>query len=49
MTKLIAFDLDFTLLNTKKEVTPETMRVLNCAASLGIEIVPVTGRAWCSS
>ena len=46
MTKLIAFDLDFTLLNTKKEVTPETMRVLNCAASLGIEIVPVTGRAW---
>ena len=46
MTKLIAFDLDNTLLNTKKEVSPENMRVLKLAASLGIEIVPVTGRAW---
>ena len=46
MTKLIAFDLDNTLLNTKKEVTPETLRVLKLAAELGIEIVPVTGRAW---
>ncbi|MBQ7214586.1 MAG: HAD family phosphatase [Synergistaceae bacterium] len=46
MTKLIAFDLDNTLLNTKKEVTPETLRVLKCAAELGIEIVPVTGRIW---
>ena len=48
MTKLIAFDLDNTLLNTKKEVTPETFRVLEKAASLGIEIVPVTGRVWSS-
>ena len=46
MTKLIAFDLDNTLLNTKKEVTPETLRVLERAASLGMEIVPVTGRIW---
>ena len=46
MTKLIAFDLDNTLLNTKKEVTPETLRVLKKAAELGIEIVPVTGRIW---
>ena len=46
MTKLVAFDLDNTLLNTKKEVSPENMRVLELAASLGIEIVPVTGRAW---
>ena len=48
MTKLIAFDLDNTLLNTKKEVTPETYRTLECAANLGIEIVPVTGRVWSS-
>lgn len=48
MTKLIAFDLDNTLLNTKKEVTPETLCVLEKAASLGIEIVPVTGRVWSS-
>ena len=46
MTKLIAFDLDNTLLNTKKQVTTETLRVLERAASLGIEIVPVTGRVW---
>ena len=46
MTRLIAFDLDNTLLNTKKQVTPENMRVLELAASLGMEIVPVTGRAW---
>lgn len=46
MTKLIAFDLDNTLLTTKKEVTPETLRVLSRAAKLGIEIVPATGRIW---
>lgn len=48
MTKLIAFDLDNTLLNTKKAVTPDTLRVLTRAADLGIEIVPVTGRVWSS-
>ncbi len=46
MIKLIAFDLDGTLLNTKKEITPETLRILELAASKGIEIVPVTGRFW---
>ena len=46
MIKLIAFDLDNTLLNTKKEVTPQTRKTLERAASLGIEIVPVTGRVW---
>jgi len=48
MTKLIAFDLDNTLLNTKKAVTPDTLRVLARAADLGIEIVAVTGRVWSS-
>ena len=46
MIKLIAFDLDGTLLNSKKEITSETFRVLELAASKGIEIVPVTGRFW---
>lgn len=46
MIKLIAFDLDGTLLNSKKEITPETFRVLELAASKGIEIVPSTGRFW---
>ena len=44
--KLIAFDLDDTILNTKKKLTPETLRVLYRAAELGIEIVPSTGRFW---
>lgn len=46
MINLIAFDLDGTLLNSKKEITPETFRVLELAASKGIEIVPSTGRFW---
>ena len=46
MIKLIAFDLDDTLLNSKKEVTPETFRVLEEASQKGIEIVPATGRFW---
>ena len=44
--KLIAFDLDDTILNTQKKLTPETLRVLYKAAELGIEIVPSTGRFW---
>ena len=44
--KLIAFDLDDTLFNTKKELTPETLETLEKAASMGIEIVPDTGRLW---
>ena len=46
MIKLIAFDLDNTLLNTKKEVTPATFEALDRAAKMGIEIVPATGRFW---
>ena len=44
--KLIAFDLDDTIFNTRKELTPETKRVLYRASELGIEIVPSTGRFW---
>ena len=44
--KLIAFDLDDTLLNSKKELTPETFETLKKAASMGIEIVPDTGRLF---
>lgn len=42
--KLIAFDLDGTLLNTDKKVTEYTKKVLKKAAEKGIEIVPATGR-----
>ena len=44
--KLVAFDLDGTLLNSKKELTPATLEALEKAASMGIEIVPATGRFW---
>lgn len=42
--KLIALDLDGTLLNSRKELTPRTLRALERAAERGIEIVPSTGR-----
>lgn len=44
--RLVAFDLDGTLFNDKKEVTPETFATLKKAAEMGIEIVPATGRFW---
>ncbi|MBQ9904315.1 MAG: HAD family phosphatase [Synergistaceae bacterium] len=44
--KLIAFDLDGTLFNDKKEVTAGTFETLERAAGMGIEIVPCTGRFW---
>lgn len=46
MIKLIAFDLDNTLLNSNKEITPATLETLEAAAKKGIEIVPATGRFW---
>lgn len=44
--KLIAFDLDDTLLNSDKKLTQETFDALEKAASMGIEIVPDTGRLF---
>ena len=42
--KLIAFDLDGTLLTTDKRLTDETRRTLETAADRGILLVPATGR-----
>lgn len=42
--RLIALDLDGTLLNTRKELTEKTLAVLRAAAARGVEIVPTTGR-----
>jgi Cof subfamily protein (haloacid dehalogenase superfamily) len=44
--KLIAFDLDYTLLNDDKEVSERNMRALALAAEKGIHIVPATGRFY---
>ena len=43
---MIAFDLDDTLFNRKKEITPATLEALNEAASKGFELIPATGRFW---
>lgn len=42
--KLIAFDLDGTLLTTEKELTDENKAALERAAEAGIVLVPATGR-----
>lgn len=42
--KLLALDLDGTLLNEKKEITPRTWAALERARSQGVLVVPVTGR-----
>lgn len=44
--KLILLDLDGTLLNSQKEISPENFRVLSRAAEKGIHIVPCTGRFY---
>lgn len=44
--KIIALDLDGTLLNTNKELSRRNYEVLEEAARRGIEIVPTTGRYY---
>lgn len=44
--RLIAFDLDGTLLNSQKRVSKRNRSALEKAASLGIELVPATGRIF---
>ena len=43
---IIALDLDGTLLNSNKELTPGNLAALERAAAAGIEIVPTTGRFY---
>ena len=44
--QIIALDLDGTLLNSRKELTPRSYRALELAAQRGIHIVPTTGRVY---
>lgn len=44
--KLIAIDMDGTLLTSDKELTEENRKILFAAAQKGIEIVPTTGRLY---
>ncbi|KKI89130.1 phosphatase [Bacillus sp. SA1-12] len=45
MTKLIAIDLDGTLLTSKSKISPENLEAIKAARQAGIEIVIATGRA----
>lgn len=42
--KVLALDLDGTLTNTKKEITPRTRAALRRAAEAGVRIVLASGR-----
>ncbi len=42
--KLIAFDMDGTILNDNKNISEYTIKVLNKAAEQGVTLVPITGR-----
>ena len=44
--KILAFDLDYTLLNDKKVIPPENFEALEYAAAKGVYIVPATGRVY---
>ena len=44
--KIIALDLDGTLLDSEKRLSAENQRALERAAAQGIEIVPTTGRIY---
>ena len=44
--RIIALDLDGTLLNSNKALTQRSYRALEAAAAKGIEIVPTTGRFY---
>ena len=44
--KIIAMDLDGTLLDSEKRLSEENRAAIQRAAEMGIEIVPTTGRIY---
>lgn len=48
MIRAVAFDMDDTLLNDQREITPYTLDVLRRAARRGVLIIPASGRAKAS-
>ena len=44
--RLVAMDLDNTLLDRNKQISEHTKEVLQAAADQGVEIVPATGRIF---
>lgn len=46
MIKLIASDLDGTLLTDSKELSQTTVQILDMAVKKGIYVIPATGRSF---
>ena len=44
--KLIAIDIDGTLINSKREITPRVKAALNAASAQGVYVVLCTGRPY---
>jgi len=44
--KIIAADLDGTLLNSKSQLSPENIRAINALIEKGVSFVPCTGRTY---
>lgn len=42
--RLIGLDLDGTVLNSRKQITPRTRRAIELACAAGVAVVPATGR-----
>ena len=48
MIQAVAFDMDDTLLNDERQITPYTRAVLRRAADQGVRVIPASGRARAS-
>ena len=46
MIKLIALDIDGTLLTSQRTISPDTLKALRAASAAGVRIVLATGRAF---
>ena len=44
--KILAFDLDGTLLDDRKQIPQENIEAIQSAAAKGVHIVPATGRIY---
>ena len=42
--RLVALDLDGTVFNDKKEITPRTLAAIRTACERGVAVLPATGR-----
>ena len=42
--RLVALDLDGTVFNDEKEITPHTLEAIRAAIAKGVDVIPATGR-----